>query len=98
MRVMGTRCELCIETEIDPGVVCKRPDTPLVQGRFEYRKGREKVDLLEVMDRCPIYMLFKGAGEIVETDGVIRLKPPVPIIADEPLKVKTAEAVLVISR
>ncbi|MBI2019429.1 hypothetical protein HYS95_02030 [Candidatus Daviesbacteria bacterium] len=92
---MGARCELCIETEIDPNVVCKRPDTPLVQGRKEYRKGSDKWVLKEKMEWCPIYMLFKGAREIIETDEVIRLKPRVPIIFDEPLKVRTVGVELV---
>lgn len=76
MRHMGALCELCIQTEIDPNIVCKRPETPLVQGRWERRNNREK-DLLigEKIERCPIYMLFKGAGEIVETDDRIMLKP-----------------------
>lgn len=89
---MGTRCELCIETEIDPIIVCRRSDTPLVQGRWEEREGRDGKVLKEKMERCPIYMLFKGAGEIIETDdGVIRLKPQVQ-------EVQTAEVALAASR
>lgn len=84
---MGARCELCIQTEIDPNIFCKRPDTPLVQGRWEYRNNKNRELLVgEKMEQCPVYMLFKGAGEIIETTEVIRLKPQVQ------------EAVLVASR
>lgn len=95
---MGARCELCIVTEIDPIIVCRRSDTPLVQGRWEEREGRDGKVLKEKMERCPIYMLFKGAGEIIETDEVIRLKPQMPQTSAMPLKERTAEAVLAVSR
>lgn len=78
---MGARCELCIETEIDPIIVCRRSDTPLVQGRWEEREGRDGKVLKEKMERCPIYMLFRGAGEIEETSEVIKLKSFVKEIA-----------------
>lgn len=93
---MGARCELCIETEVDPNVVCQRPDTPLVQGRKVYRNGRDKWELIEEkMEKCPVYMLFKGTDEIIETGEVIRLKPRVQEVTNLPQEVKVAEVALV---
>lgn len=78
---MGAKCELCKETGIDPEVVCRRPDTPLVQGRWQYEGLETEGKLVEKMEKCPIYMLFRGAGEIEETSEVIKLKSFVKEIA-----------------
>lgn len=75
---MGAECLLCKEGGIDPRKLCRRPDTPLVQGRKEYLDDREGWKLIEEgVDRCPVVILFRGTEGTIEIGGAIRPKLPV---------------------